>query len=103
VLLQMLRPAVEFRRGYSKADVLRTARPMSRHIAGLECFPGVEQEQHPIAAAKENVPRDFRDEQFQPEDIAVKSLAGGKIIHVKSCFENALNLHYRPRCAAARL
>jgi hypothetical protein len=93
MLLQVVHPSIQFRVSYSEADMLRPAGAVGGHIAAFERCSGIEQEQHGVAAAKEDVPGDFRGEDFQREDIAVKHPGGFEIIHVKRSFKNTLKLH----------
>jgi hypothetical protein len=93
MLGQILNPSVEVRVRYSEADMLQSASAVSWNIAVFQCFIGIEQEQHGMAAAKEDVTWNFRGEKFESEDITIERRSGFEVIHVKGGFENTLNVH----------
>ena len=90
-------PLGEFGFGHGEGDVSRACGAvLGELLAGLAAFAGVEQQQHPLAAAEECVPARLAAEQGEAEHVGIKTLRGGEVVHVEAGFEDVAELHRVP-------
>lgn len=101
VVSQMGAPGFEFVRCGGKGDMAGAGGTVGRHLDGvsvggrLASGAGVEDEQHALAAAVEEVPIGVLAHEFQAEDLAVESFGGLQVGGIQGGLEQCRRGHGR--------